>query len=174
MALSSPIEEFEDRPVEELQEHPENPRAHPDSAIDKLTESMAEYGFTNPVIATQDGTILAGHARVEAAQEANMDEVPVLTVDMDEDEAKAFMLADNRTQEASTWADQQLNEILIEIGGEPEMISRKTGMDTEEIISRVGDEIDFEQYTEEDDQDRTQSSEPETVECPHCGEETTL
>jgi ParB-like chromosome segregation protein Spo0J len=50
-------------PISELKPHPKNPRVHPDSAIEKLERSIKEFGWTNPILVSADGYILAGHAR---------------------------------------------------------------------------------------------------------------
>ena len=50
--------------------HPKNPRVHPQSAIKKLADSIREFGWTNPVLVSADGFVLAGHRGLKAAQEA--------------------------------------------------------------------------------------------------------
>ena len=52
--------------ISELRPHPKNPRVHPDSAIEKLERSIKEFGWTNPILVSADGYILAGHARLKA------------------------------------------------------------------------------------------------------------
>jgi ParB-like chromosome segregation protein Spo0J len=54
--------------ISELRPHPKNPRVHPDSAIEKLERSIKEFGWTNPILVSADGYILAGHARLKAAE----------------------------------------------------------------------------------------------------------
>ena len=54
--------------ITELKPHEKNPRQHPDSAIAKLTRSIQEFGWTNPVLVSKDGVILTGHARLKAAE----------------------------------------------------------------------------------------------------------
>ena len=54
--------------VGELKPHPKNPRVHPDSAIEKLERSIKEYGWTNPILVSKDGYVIAGHARAESCK----------------------------------------------------------------------------------------------------------
>ena len=81
--------------IDELKPHPKNPRIHPDSALDKLIKSMDKFGFTNPILASKDGIILAGHARCKAAKKAGIDEVPVIFLDLEGSDADAYLIADN-------------------------------------------------------------------------------
>jgi len=48
--------------INELKEHPRNPRVHPDLALNKLVNNIKEFGWTNPVLVSKDGYILTGHA----------------------------------------------------------------------------------------------------------------
>ena len=69
--------------ISDLKEHPKNPRVHPKSALDKLVKSISEFGFTNPVLVSKDGFILAGHARCKAAKQAGIEEVPAIFLDLE-------------------------------------------------------------------------------------------
>ena len=60
--------EIKEKPIGSLKLHPKNPRIHPDRAINAISRSIEEFGWTNPVLVSEDGYILAGHARVKAAQ----------------------------------------------------------------------------------------------------------
>jgi len=101
--------------IDKLKPHPQNPRIHPDSAIEKLQKSIEEFGWTNPVLASKDGFVLAGHARLKAAKKAGLDEVPVIYLDLEGKEAKSYMITDNRVQEDGFWDITQLNDILAEL-----------------------------------------------------------
>ena len=64
--------------ISKLKPHPKNPRIHPDSALERLTKSVKEFGWTNPILVSEDGFILAGHARLKAAEKAGISEVPII------------------------------------------------------------------------------------------------
>ena len=64
------------RQVEDLKPDPRNARTHSSKQIQKLAASIKEFGFIVPVLVDGQGTILAGHARVEAAKQLGMDRVP--------------------------------------------------------------------------------------------------
>ena len=101
--------------ISSLKPHPKNPRIHPDSAIEKLERSIKEFGWTNPVLVSKEGYILAGHARIKAAQKAGLREVPVICLPLDGVKAEAYMIADNKLQEGSSWDYEMLAGLLQEL-----------------------------------------------------------
>lgn len=57
-----------DYPMSKLSKFPRNARTHSKKQIRQIAESIKTFGFTNPVLIDERGTILAGHGRVEAAK----------------------------------------------------------------------------------------------------------
>lgn len=82
-----------------------NPRDNA-AAVAPVAESLKRFGFAAPIIA-QRGTnrVIAGHTRLLAAKSLGMATVPVRFVDLDDDEASALALADNRLGEIAEWSD---------------------------------------------------------------------
>ncbi len=118
--------------ISELRPHPKNPRVHPDSAIDKLVRSIKEYGWTNPVLVSADGYVLAGHARLKAAEKAGISEVPVIYLPLEGAKAEAYLIADNRLQDETDWDYEKLKDLLQELDtGELDL--ELTGFDMDEI-----------------------------------------
>lgn len=118
--------------ISELKPHPKNPRVHPDSAIDKLVRSIKEYGWTNPVLVSADGYVLAGHARLKAAEKAGIKEVPVIYLPLEGAKAEAYLIADNRLQDETDWDLPKLKDLLQELDtGELDL--EITGFDMGEI-----------------------------------------
>jgi len=118
--------------INELKPHPKNPRVHPDSAIDKLVRSIKEYGWTNPILVSADGYILAGHARLKAAEKAGIEEVPVIYLPLEGAKAEAYLIADNRLQDETDWDYEKLKDLLQELDtGELDL--EITGFDMGEI-----------------------------------------
>ncbi len=118
--------------INELKPHPKNPRVHPDSAIDKLVRSIKEYGWTNPILVSADGYILAGHARLKAAEKAGIEEVPVIYLPLEGVKAEAYLIADNRLQDETDWDLPKLKDLLQELDtGEFDL--ELTGFDMDEI-----------------------------------------
>jgi len=93
---------------DEIIPYERNPRNN-DSAVDAVANSIREFGFKVPVVIDKDGVIVCGHTRVKAAKKLGMEEVPcILADDLDEEQVKAFRLADNKTSELSEWDEELL------------------------------------------------------------------
>jgi site-specific DNA-methyltransferase (adenine-specific) len=94
-----------------------NPRINDDS-VAAVVASIKTFGFTQPIVVNQDDIICAGHTRYKAAVQLGMEEVPVVRVTMSPSEFKAYNLADNKTNQRSSWDDEQLRVILKELHAE--------------------------------------------------------
>jgi hypothetical protein len=70
---------------------------------------MRQFGFTIPILVDEDGRIIAGHARLAAAQQLTLPEVPVIVArGWSEAEKKAYTLADNALTLNASWNDDLL------------------------------------------------------------------
>ena len=104
--------------VADLVPYARNSRTHSESQIAALAASMREFGFTNPVLVRDDGTIMAGHGRVMAAQYLGMEHVPCISLGhLSDAQARAYVLADNRLAELYGWDDEMLAAELHDISG---------------------------------------------------------
>lgn len=99
-----------------LRADPENARRHGGRQMRTLRESLRRFGARLPVIAREDGTLVAGHARIEAARDLGWRFFPVVRVDDDTLTARAYGLADNRIAELAEWDDARLAAMLAELG----------------------------------------------------------
>jgi len=92
------------RAVAELRPRENNPRTHSKKQIEQLARSITRFGFTNPILIDDDGYIIAGHGRVEAAKLVDMAEVPTLLLSgMTSAEVRAYVIADNKLAENAGW-----------------------------------------------------------------------
>lgn len=95
--------ELEWMPIKGIKLYEKNPRKN-DCAVDAVANSIEEFGFQNPIIVDKDMTIIAGHTRWKAAKKLGMKEVPVIIAsELTENQAKAFRLVDNRSNELADW-----------------------------------------------------------------------
>ncbi len=95
--------------VARLRAAPRNARVHSAEQVQSIAASMERFGFTNPLLVSADGEIIAGHGRFAAASELGLEEVPVLVLDhLTEAERRAYLIADNRLAELATWDRQML------------------------------------------------------------------
>lgn len=101
--------------------HPRNARQHSDKQVEQLTASIRSFGFNAPVLIDAGNQILAGHGRVEAAKKLGLERVPTIAVEhLSTAQARAFMLADNRLAELSTWDFEMLAVELEELSSADE------------------------------------------------------
>lgn len=103
------------REIDELKPNSQNPRLHSGKQIQSLANSIKALGFNVPVLVTRASQIVAGHGRIEAAKRLGMTGVPTICLDhLSEAQIRAFMIADNRLTEQSTWSEHFLaQEIKI-------------------------------------------------------------
>lgn len=88
--------------IEELKPYKNNPKKHPKEQINKIAESISEFGFTIPIV-IKNNEIISGHGRYLAAKQLGLKEILVIERDdLTELQAKAFRIADNRVAE-ETW-----------------------------------------------------------------------
>ena len=108
------------RPVSELKPYEHNARTHSPEQINQLAASIREFGFTNPVLITAEGMIVAGHGRVEAAKAAEIALVPTIAVGADWTPAqlRAYVLADNQLALNAGWDDDLLKQELADLSAE--------------------------------------------------------
>ena len=102
-------------PIADLKRHPGNPRKHPIEAVEKIKKSIEAFGWTAPILLDADGRILAGHARLKAAQAAGLDQVPVVRLPLSGIDADVYMIADNKLQELTEWNWPVLGDLIGEL-----------------------------------------------------------
>ena len=100
-------------PIDQLVEHPDNPRRGDEAAIE---ESMAAHGFYGAVLVqTSTRRIIAGNHRTRVARRRGETTVPVLLVDVDDDRARRLLLVDNRSNDLAGYDDAELARLLEEL-----------------------------------------------------------
>jgi ParB-like chromosome segregation protein Spo0J len=74
-----------------------NPRTHAREQIAQVAASMKEFGWTNPILVGADNDVIAGHARLLAARQLGITEVPVIQLGhLSEAQRRALVIADNQ------------------------------------------------------------------------------
>lgn len=102
------------RPLDSLVPYAGNARTHSEAQVAEIAGSIREFGFVNPVLIAEDGTLIAGHGRVLAARLLGMDTVPTITLTgLSDNQRRALVLADNRIALNAGW-DESL--LALELG----------------------------------------------------------
>lgn len=105
-----------EKKIRDIIPYSKNPRNNAD-AIEKVANSIKQFGFKVPIIIDADGVIVAGHTRLLAADAIGMNTVPcVVAYDLTPTQIKAFRLADNKVAEAATWDVKMLQQELHDLG----------------------------------------------------------
>src|SRR5260221_14590730 len=101
--------------IANLQPHTRNPRIHSKKQVRQIADSIRQFGFNNPVLIGEDGGIIAGHGRVEAAKLLGLDSVPTVRLaHLSAAQRRAYVLADNKLALNAGW-DREL--LAIELQG---------------------------------------------------------
>ena len=101
--------------LNEVKPYWNNPRRN-EQAVAAVSSSIKEFGFQNPIIVDSGFTIIAGHTRLEAAKQLQLEQVPCLIADgLTPEQVRAFRLADNKTAEIADWNLPKLSAELQEI-----------------------------------------------------------
>jgi DNA modification methylase len=87
-----------------LRPYPGNARSHSRKQLKLIENSIKRFGFTNPILVTDDFEVVAGHGRLKAALSLRLREVPVVALSsLSEADKRALIIADNRIAELSNW-----------------------------------------------------------------------
>jgi ParB-like chromosome segregation protein Spo0J len=153
------------RPVDDLKLLPGNPRK---GDVEAVKRSYERFGQRKPIVALPDGTVIAGNHQLLAARALGWEEIAVVTSDDDEQTAKAFALADNRTSDLGTYDTDALAEMLMEISSDLDLLY-DTGYDEkflEALLKPTTITEDIEEF------DTIDPDEMETAyRCPSCNYE---
>lgn len=100
-------------PIDSVHPHADNPN---NGDIELIAESIVTNGYIAPIVANQNtGDILAGNHRYHALLSLGADIAPIIWVDVDEQQAKKYMLADNKTAQAATIDNTLLLDLLNDL-----------------------------------------------------------
>lgn len=126
-------------PLEQVGPHPENPN---NGDVELIAESIITNGYIAPIIAQKEtGYIIAGNHRYHALLSLGADVAPVIWVNMEDADAKRYMLADNKTGQAATLDNTLVLNLLTEF------IDREGG-DMAALVGTGYNELDVHMLTE--------------------------
>lgn len=108
--------QVEQKKVEDLLPYARNARTHSASQVAQIAASIKEFGFNNPVLIDECGSIIAGHGRVLAARKLKMAEVPTITLGhLSQTQKRAYILADNKLAMNAGWNEEMLRLELADL-----------------------------------------------------------
>lgn len=169
MSKTKPKQEqkIEQIKTSELIPYAKNAKKHSAEQISQIAGSIREFGFNNPVLVDENNPpgIIAGHGRVLAAQQLNMETVPCIRLGhLNETQKRAYILADNRLAETGGGWDLELLKVELD-----ELRIEDVDLDALGFGEDFRAEPpNFEPGTE-DDQGKLDELEPKWVKCSDCG-----
>lgn len=122
--------------INSIKPYENNPRLN-NQSIEKVSKSLKEFGWQQPIVVDTDMVIIVGHTRWEAAKLNGYDVVPItIASELSEKQARAYRLADNKVADYSVWDNKKLLDELKDLD------DVFTGFDDSEIFRDVLDEQD--------------------------------
>lgn len=125
----------------DIKPYNKNAKKHPKKQIEQVATSIKEFGMNQPIVVDKQGVIIVGHGRYEALQSLGMEVTPdmVKVVDLTEEQAKAYRLADNKLNES----DWDMDLVIEELKDLSEPMLDLTGFDKDLIIepNEADDEV---------------------------------
>jgi len=116
MMLSFAPDAIETWPIDRLKPYAQNAKTHGDDQVAKIAASMAEFGWTVPVLVAEDGEVIAGHGRILAATQLGLTEAPVIVLGhLTEAQRRAYRIADNKLTEMGGWDEALLSAELQDL-----------------------------------------------------------
>jgi ParB-like chromosome segregation protein Spo0J len=115
-----PADQVERWPLAKLIPYARNARTHSDEQIKQIAASIREFGFTNPVLVDEQGTLICGHGRLLAAQQIGITDVPTMVArGWTHAQIQAYRLADNQLALNAGWDRELLGLELgeLKLGG---------------------------------------------------------
>lgn len=102
--------------IEALVPYARNSRTHSEAQVAQIAASIAEFGFTNPVLIDEAGGIIAGHGRVMGARQLGLARVPCIRLShLTELQRRAYVIADNKLALNAGWDNALLAQELRDI-----------------------------------------------------------
>ena len=144
-----------------LKPYANNPRKLTPKAIEKVAESLKQFGFRQPIVVDNNNIIVVGHTRYQASRKLGYTQVPITKINnLTKEQINAYRIADNRTNEEAEWDDELLALEIKDLEMKDFDISL-TGMDKPEL-----DKILFEEKQGNTDDDEVPEAPEEPITKP--------
>jgi DNA modification methylase len=105
-------------PIGQIKLNQRNSRTHSAKQVRQIANSIIAFGFTNPILVTEDGTLIAGEGRYKAAQLLGLAKVPVIVLTgLSPARRRALAIADNKIAENAGWDRERLAIEIPELTG---------------------------------------------------------
>jgi hypothetical protein len=124
--------EIQEININEIKPYKNNPREISNEAIEKVANSIKEFGNNQPIVVDQNNIIVVGHTRWKALKQLGKEKAFIIKKEFPKNKAIAYRIMDNRSGEQSKWENKLLKEELSVLSNE-EFDLDLTGFDAEEL-----------------------------------------
>jgi ParB-like chromosome segregation protein Spo0J len=150
--------EIQQKKVSDLTNYENNSRTHSQEQINQICASITEFGFNNPILIDSNNQIIAGHGRLQAAKNLELETVPCVELsNLSDAQKKAYVIADNQIALNSGWdldmlrfeveALKELDFNLDLLGFDEDVLKKLLDIDCEFPELPDGDRDPFQQKT---------------------------
>ena len=84
-----------------------------DEEFIKISNSIDEFGYSEPIIVNKDMTIIGGHQRLNVLKYKGVEEIEVVMLDLPKDKEKALNIALNKI--TGYWDMEKLTDLLLDL-----------------------------------------------------------
>lgn len=137
--------------INSLEPYARNSRTHSENQILQISQSITEFGFTNPILIDAKNEIIAGHGRVLAAKHLGMNEIPCIRLEeLTDIQKRAYVIADNKMAENAGW-DKEILKLELHALEEFGFDLKMTGFDPSELSEFMFDDpVDEDKYGDDE------------------------
>jgi len=104
--------EIQEINIDEIKPYKNNPREIPMESVQKVMNSIKEFGNNQPIVVDGDNVIVVGHTRWKALKQLGKTKAFVIKRDFSKNDAMAYRIMDNRSGEESKWENKLLAQEL--------------------------------------------------------------
>jgi hypothetical protein len=111
--------ELEKRALDAITPYAQNSKHHGEEDVALIMASIERFGFNDPIAVDEDGVIIEGHGRYEAATNLSLEHVPVIVLSgLTDEQKRMYRIAHNKIALSSTFDFAKLAEALGQIAGD--------------------------------------------------------
>jgi ParB-like chromosome segregation protein Spo0J len=103
-------------PCDSLVLDPANARKHPDKNLEAIKGSLRSFGQVKSIVVRKEtGIVVCGNGTLEAARSLSWSHIAANFISLNDTQAAALAIADNRAGELAEWDQEALDKLLASV-----------------------------------------------------------